>query len=409
MRYKDTEKDAKTIGQELSVTNILEGSIQIEGDSIRVLGRLIDAESGFQLWSHTYDQSMKSLFKVQDRVSQAIAEALKIKLTPETVQSLTREMPESMEAYEYYLKGMNRFTHALLTQKDLDVRASESMFQEALKIDPGYALAYAGLAWLYLHHMSWSGEPESQNKFNQYADIAYEMGPETGTAMAVKGYKIHRDGDFTKALYLYRTALSMNPNNAEIQALTGFTLRQLGLYDQAKIHLNKAIDLNPFYTVQYGALFMAYYMTGDFEQAIPYLDKLYELNPNFPLFLDHYTVALFMTGQQEKVETWLAPWEEKDFRLSGFRRARAYLLASQGKKEDALTLERTDLVLITLGMKKEAIAYIKENIQSKRDYPYLYLKNNPLFDSLRDNIEFQRILDDRRKIYETISKAAEGL
>ncbi|MFC1502299.1 protein kinase [bacterium] len=409
MRYKETELDPRDIGRELSVAHILEGSVQVENNRIRVHGKLINAETNFQVWSDRYDRELASIFEVQDEVSQAIAEALKIKLTPEAVRSLTRERPENMEAYEYYLKGMNRLTQALLIQRDLDVRASEIMFQEALKIDPGYALAYAGLAWLYLHHMSWTGDPESVRKFNQYADTAYEMEPETGTAMAVKGYKYNRDGDFINAFRLFRTALSINSNNSEIQTLTGFTMRQLGLYPQAKLYLKKAIDLNPFYTIQYGALFMAYYMNGDFEQAMPYLDRVFELNPNFPLFTDHYTVALFMTGQQDKVAEYLSSWEEKDFRLSGVRRAKAYLLAHQGKKKEALALSRSHLILLALGMEDEAIAYMKERLQNVKNYPYLHLKNNPLFDPLRDNDEFQKILEERKKIYETIMKAAEDL
>ncbi len=406
MRYKDTEKDIREIGKELGVAHILEGSVQVENDRIRVRGQLINAETNFHIWSDTFERELASIFNVQDEVSQAITEALKVRLTPEAARAMTRARPGNMEAYEYYLKGMNLFTQALLNQQDFDVRASEGMFQEALKIDPGYVLAYTGLAWLYMHHVSWTGDPESVRKFDRYADTAYEMGPEIGAAMAVKGYQYHRKGDFTSAFRLFRTALSMNPNNAEIQALAGYTLRQLGLFKQAMVHLNKAIDLNPFYIIQYGALFMAYFKYGEFEQGIQYLDKVFELNPNLPLFIEHYTVALVMTGQQEKVEAWLSRWNEMFPRSSTVLRARAYLLALEGKKDEALAIARTDLVYITLGMENEAIAYMKERVT---DYTYLYLKKNPLFDPLRGNTEFQRILQDQKKIYDAVLNAARGL
>jgi TolB-like protein/Flp pilus assembly protein TadD len=409
MRYRNTDSDIRDIGRELGVANVLEGSVQVENRRIRVRGQLISTETGFHVWSDMYERELESIFEVQDEVSQAIAEALKIKLTPEAVRSLTRERPGNMEAYEYYLKGMNRFTQALLSQQDLDVRSSESMFQEALKIDPGYALAYAGLAWLYMHHTSWTGDPESYRKFNQYADTAYEMGPESGSAIAVKAYKEHREGDFKGALRLFRTALSISPNNAEIQALTGYTLRQLGLYGQATAHLKKAVDLNPFYIIQYGALFMAYFMNGDFGQAIPYLDKVVELNPNLPLFIDCYAIALVMSGQQEKAEAWLALWEEKNPGFPAVRRGRAFLLARKGMKDEALALARTDWIYIALGMKDEVIAYINERIHDTTEYPYQYLKNNPLFDPLRDDDHFQEILKQKKIIYEDLLKLSAGL
>jgi len=409
MRYKETEKDIRDIGRELGVAHILEGSVQVENDRIRVRGQLINAETNFHVWSDTYERELESIFDVQDEVSQAIAEALKITLTPETVEFLTRERPESMEAYEYYLKGMNGITQVLLTQQPLDVRASEEMFQQALKIEPGYALAYAGLAWLYMHHMSWSGDPESIHKFNQYADTAYVLGPEIVSAMAVKGYKDHRTGDFKSAFRLYRMALSMNPNNAEIQTFVGFTLRQLGLYEQAVGHLKKAVDLNPFYIIQYGAIFMAYFMRGDFDEAIRYWKKFLELNPNMPLFIDRYTLVLIMKGQQAEAEAWLARWEETDPQIPGVQRGKAYLLAVQGKRDEALALAKTDMVYIALGMEEEAIAYMRENIQDNRSYPYLHLKNNPIFDPLRDNTEFKLIVEDRKRVYNRILKAAEGL
>jgi len=118
---------------------------------------------------------------------------------------------------------------------------------------------------------------------------------------------------------------------------------------------------------------------------------------------------LIKTGQQDKVETWVAQWEKKLSPLLGVRRARAYLLALEGKKREALALARTDLVYTSLGMHEEAIAYIKERIKDATDYPYLHLKNNPLFDPLRDHPEFQHILQDRKKVYDAVSTAAQDL
>lgn len=107
MRYKKTEKDIREIGRELGVKNILEGSIFVEGDRIRITGQLIDAKTGFHLWSEKYDRKLKSVIDVQDEVSEAIARALEVKLTPGAFSDLEKDRPKNFEAYEYYLKGMN--------------------------------------------------------------------------------------------------------------------------------------------------------------------------------------------------------------------------------------------------------------------------------------------------------------
>jgi tetratricopeptide (TPR) repeat protein len=304
---------------------------------------------------------------------------------------------------------MNLYTQALLSQSNPDIRLSEQLFLDALKIDPEYALAYAGLAWLYIHHSVWTGDPESYEKAILYSETAYEMGPETGISMAVKAYKENREGNYEDALRLLRSAISLNPNHAEIRAITGFTLRQLGLYDRAVHHLEKAIDLNPFYLIQYGALFMAYYMNGDYEQAIPYMEKVIELNPNVLRFVHRYTIALVMAGRHEEVEPMLKSWEENYPESATGNWSRGFLLARQGMKEEALSKARTESIYITLGMEEEAIDYIKRRIHTVRDYPYLHLKNNPLYDPLRDNTEFNQILEERKKVYQAVLKAAEGL
>ena len=409
MRYKETKLDIRDIGRELGVAHILEGSVQVENERIRVRGQLINAETNFHVWSDTYERELESIFEVQDEVSQAIAEALKIELTPENVESLTRERPESMEAYEYYLKGMHLFNQFVISFKDEDFRESENMFREALKIHPDYALAYVGLAWIYLHHSTWTGEIESSQKGVRCSDIAYKLGPDIGSAIALKGYIYRGAGDFENAFSLFRMALSVNPNGSMIQALVGYSLRQLGLYTSAKGHLNKAGDLNPFYTVPFEALFMAYYMMGEYDKSIPFLNKMVKMSPEIPFHPEQRAIALVMTDQFERADSLLTYWEQVEIQSSAIHRGKAYLFAVQGKRDEALALAKTDMVYLALGMEEEAIAYMKENMQSHRSYPYLHLKYNPIFDALRDNAEFKHIVENRKLIYNRILKAAKGL
>ena len=145
MRYKNTDKDIKEIGRELNVATILEGSVRKEKDDLRITSQLINVEDGFQLWSEVYDQKLDRVFNIQNDVAEKIAKALNTKLSPEEKGQLQKKPTDNLEAYNLYLKG--RFFWNKRTEEGQ--RKAIEYFENAIHIDPNYALAYVGLADSY--------------------------------------------------------------------------------------------------------------------------------------------------------------------------------------------------------------------------------------------------------------------
>lgn len=410
MRYKDTKLDIKDIGRELGVKNILEGSILIEGDRIRVTGQLIDAESGFHLWSDTFERTLESIIDVQDEVSQAIVEALQLELTPEAILALKAEKPNSIEAYEYYLKGMH-FSEGryFISLQEQDFKTAVSMFERSKEIDPDYILAYGGLVWAYTHHFLWSGDSKDRDVVKTNAETAYELDPDSALANGMKGIAHHLFGDFENSFVFYKRGIEINPNIYEMNFGIGVLCRWLGLYHKAKKYFSKARELNPFYIYAAGGLGGTHYWLAEFEEAAFYWDKVLEMSPNDPVVVGYYPKQLIMTKQFDKAEKINNQWEILDPESSSFRVNKAWLFAARGKKDKALALHADAAIYSLLGMKDEAIAYLKKRINNPTAESYLSLVHLPIYDNLRDDPRFQDILEKKKQMYEKFLKMSEGL
>jgi len=411
MRYKKTEKDIREIGRELGVKNILEGSIFVEGDRIRITGQLIDAKTGFHLWSEKYDRKLKSVIDVQDEVSEAIARALEVKLTPGAFSDLEKDRPKNFEAYEYYLKGMNYISSRwLITVEDKDFDAAVKLFKKAIELDPEYSLAYSGLAWGYMLRGAGLGDPTAFQKMEKYNDTAYGLDPNSAMANIMKAATFHLKGEFQQALSFCKHSLDLNSNLSEVNFTAGVIYRQLGLFFKAIPYFKKSVALDPYFALSFGAVGRSCSQLGESENAVLYLEKGYSLMPAFifPFLAREYIIM----GNYGKAGEILKEAEESRFLQGRIQMTRAFLYAYKGEKEKALELAKgaggAELYAL-LGMKKEALDIIKKGVNEPLEYNYLYLINYPLFDSLREEPRFQNILKIQKKKYDERLRWADGL
>jgi len=215
---KGTNLDVQEIGSRLGVDNILEGSVRKAGDKLRISAQLIKVSDGFNLWSETYDREFSDVFVIQDEIADNIVEALQLTLSPMEKQALRAERTTDFKAYEYYLRGRGHYRRR--TREDFE--SARKMFSKAIEIDPGYALAWAGMADTYTEF--WRN---------------YESTEE----------------NLAKAEEASREAVELDPNLAEAHASRGFALGQRKLYDEAAAEFRRAMELNP-------RLFEAYYYYG---------------------------------------------------------------------------------------------------------------------------------------------------
>lgn len=247
-KYASRPDNLKTVAAELGVATLLEGSVQKSGERVRVNVQLIDARSDTHLWASTYDRDLKDAFAVESEVSQAIADALKAKLSPSEVTALAKIPTNNAAAYDLFLKAEYELHLATDSVLDADYRQAEAHYREALALDPGFALAHARLAYCVLgRHWFLKPLPSAElAQVKQTIDRALALAPELAEAQLALGYFHywgHRDYEPAKAAF--RRALELEPNSAQAIGALAFIHRRQGEWPQALAGLVKAISYAP--------------------------------------------------------------------------------------------------------------------------------------------------------------------
>jgi len=409
MSYKDLDRNIKKIGQELDVNTILEGSIQREKNRIRVNAQLINVADDSHLWSDTYERELESIFDVQDDISKSIAAALKVKLTPDTIEKFKIDQQKNMEAYEYYMKGMHFIkSKFVISFREEDFQAGVEMFEKAIEIDPDYALAYFGLAWAYEHHYHVTGDKKDSDNVQEMCEKAYKLDPNSAMVNALMGYYYYEYKDeYDKSFQFHKRALEINPNIGEVNFLAGVCYLYHGLYHQGIKYLSKSIELDPFYLWSPYKLAMCYMNTGEFEKAALYFEKYFELAPVVLMFPGRPIALYIKTRKYKKVEELIARTEKIQPDYWGIPYGKALLLAAKGEKDKALALYKNSEVYSLLEMKDEAIKHLNEEIRKSVPYPYIFyldLLNSPFYEKVRDDPRFKEIVKKEKKLYEEYLK-----
>ena len=411
MRYKATDKSIKEIGAELGVATILEGSIRKEGDNIRVTVQLVKVEDESHLWAENYTKKLASVFDLQDEVSQAIAQALQVTLTPAKISALASTPPKNTAAYEYYLKGKHQLDNKyILSLQESDFHAVLDMFNKALKSDSNYALAYVGLAYAYQLKCAFSrwSDPKALELNLRNAEIAVALDPNLADAHVVlaDAYRISSKPDYDRAYKSLKSALRLNPNIAAANFTAGLFMMSLGLHHQALKYFYRRFELDPLGLGSYHLSAVCLMELGRLEEAAAQLQKLAEIEPGFVPVYHSGSVLAILTKKYAQADSLLAKAERINPRWT-FEWEQALLFAARGEKQKALALSQAPDVYALLGMKDEAIQSLKSfGVEPKwgiRKWNlYLYLLNYPLFADLRDDPRFVALFEKEKKKYEEI-------
>jgi serine/threonine-protein kinase len=298
--FKGKELDVRQIGQRLGVSSVLEGSVRKVGDRIRITAQLIDVANGYQIWSETYDRQLEDVFAIQDEISRAIVDALKVQLVgePEPLVAPTA----NLEAYTLYLKGrffFNKFT-------DGDLRKGLEFFEQALAQDPGYARAYAGIAdcWSNLAD-DWVVPDDAYPRAKAAAMRALELDPRLAEAITSIGKVLcWYEWDFQGAERELRRAVSINANYAEAHFVFGSVLPAVDKLDEGIEEMRSALVLDPLsaHFSRWLGRFLLY--SKDYEGAIEQSHKTLEVNDNY--FQSHLDIgsAFLAQGNAEDALKW---------------------------------------------------------------------------------------------------------
>jgi len=287
IQYKDREKNARQIAEELGVDYILEGTVQRERPSdptsrVRIIPQLIRASDDTYMWAQTYDNEMSEVLRVQSELAERVAQALDITLLEPERRALASRPTDNLEAYEYYLRG-NEYLYR--SNRENDSRIAIRMYEKAVELDPTFALAYALLSKVNAS-MYWMYYDRSEERLalaKQAVDKAFQLNPELPEAHVALGF-YHYWGqlDYDHALEQFAIARKSQPNNSDLLFGIGCVQRRQGKFEQAVANLKNACELNPRsadLTYDLGETFM---LLRKYSESERYFDRAILLSPDWP-------------------------------------------------------------------------------------------------------------------------------
>lgn len=273
--YKGKGTKVQDISRELGVRYVVEGSVRKTEEHVRVIAQLIDAATGEHLWAEHYDRPLKGIFAVQDEIVQAVVTALKVKLTPEEQKIFSYAPTESLEAYDYMLRG---WQYHLSWTLEASVHAQQ-MFEKAIELDPRYALAYASLAVTYIIEWQFrqNQDPQIRERAFSLAHKAIALDDSSPGAHEVLGLLyLWIDKQHDQAIAEGERSVALGPNLPSCHCTLGLTLIQAGRPAEAIALLEKGLQLDPLSRMRgvcLTSLGQAYRLMGKYEEAISSLRK----------------------------------------------------------------------------------------------------------------------------------------
>ncbi len=279
--YKGRSVDIRTVGDELNVRSVLEGSIRRADKRVRITAQLVDAATGGHLWAERYDRDLTDIFEVQDDVTRRIVDALKVTLSPVENARLSAGGTFSMDAYDYVLRGRELLLGKTKNRETFE--QSTKLFMRALELDPNYPKAYAALSMAYNldYQNRWSDDPDGSLPLaKRYAELAIEKDPNEPFARLVASWAAIFDKSLDRATSEVNTALRLNPNFALAYSNLGSIHNYSGRPLEAIPVFERAMRLDPAFKAQnLHFLGIAYLLAGKYETAAALLRERILLVP----------------------------------------------------------------------------------------------------------------------------------
>jgi TolB-like protein/Tfp pilus assembly protein PilF len=292
--FKGKAVEIGEIGAKLNVSYVLEGSVRRAGDRVRVTVHLVDVRNGFHLWSERFDRKMEDIFDVQDEIARAISERLKVSLSGGVKRST-----ENPEAYELYLKGRH-FWHQ---RSPATVRLAILSFEDAIKVDPRYALAYAGLADCYgiLAAYAWVSPKDARPRAHAAVTQAMTLAPSMWEVNFSRGlYTFHFERAWREAEPYFQKAILIHPRSSLARVFYGLFLATDGRAEEATAQTMLACQADPLSPFIHGITSLALYSLTRFGEAERMAHHALELQPGYLLGLWAHGMALCVLGRNEE-------------------------------------------------------------------------------------------------------------
>jgi eukaryotic-like serine/threonine-protein kinase len=403
-RYKGMDVDPKQVAKELNVRAVLTGRIVQRGDALLISAELIDTKDNSQLWGGQFSHKQADLFLLQQEIAKEISDNLRLKLTHEDQQRITKRATESGEAYQLYLQG--RFYWNKRTKQGLE--KSVEHFQQAISKDPNYALAYVGLAEAYivLQDHGYISTDETLARAKPAVTRALELDPNLGEAhLALASMKESIEWDWPAADAAYKRAISLNPNYATAHQWYALYLMYMGRFDEAIEQNDQALKLDPLSVIINSNVTQIRRTAKRLDGISAIYKKNLEMFPDSPSV--HFDVGVYYLQLGNCTEFWKET--AKANALEGYQQVADAIqqgLAQGGCRganlrqlESLIALRKTEYVspvdiavqYVLLGDSNHALEWLERGYQV-RDTGMEGLKVGPVWDPLRGDPRFKDLL-----------------
>ena len=396
-RFKDRKEEPKTIGEKLGVATLLEGTVRKQGDRVRIVAELINAADGIELWTHTFDRELKDIFAVQQEIAAAVATSLKVTLLGSEERPAANSPTENNEAHNAYLEG-----HYYFQRRNLeDYRKAVGYYDEAIRLDPDYALAYAerSEAWTLIGDLTGEGKT-AWPKARIDAEKAVAIAPTLPEAHAALGWaRFFTEWRFAEGLGELKRAKELAPANPTANDLLARVIVYLGRLDEAEKQGRQAVELDPLASPPRNNLARILWCEGKLDEADAAARKAAELQPNSASNRRWQVLVAIKRGDSETAlrEAQLEPDPSyRRFELAvaqyarGDQKAADAALADLMAHNDGLDYQVAEVYAVR-GEREKAFEWLQIAFDN-HDTGMLALLVNPLLDSLRDDARYKALI-----------------
>ena len=381
--YKGKPLKVQQVGRELGVGFVVEGSVRKAGARVRVTGQLVDCKDGGHRWADRFDRDLTDIFAIQDEITHAIVEQLKVKLLPQEKKSIAQAPTDSVEAYTYYLRGRD----FLYRYSKRYLELARRMFVKAIELDPNYARAYAGIAncdaWLYMVYQS----DVSLEQILERSAKALALDKNLAEAHTARGVALWAAGKFDEANTEFELALMLDPNSFEAHFVYARPAFQQGNIARAVELLERAAEINPAdYKPPALAIHMLrslgreYDVKSAAERTIKLAERELVSNPEDPRPAIAGALALLELGEIDRAKEWAT-------------RAEAI------EAEDAVALYNLACVASHLKDADRAFNLLERVIQNRRPLWREWIENDSDLDGIRNDPRYSQFIARLHQLY----------
>jgi len=403
--FKGRESDVRYIGQNLNVQSVLEGSVRKSGERLRITAQLINVVDGYQIWSERYDRELADIFEIQDEITLAIVDALKVKLLSNEKAVLRKRYTDNVEAYQLYLKGR------LWNRRTADgFKSAIGYFQKAIELDDTYAIAHAGLADYYTVLAFYEGLPPhvAGAKAKAFAAKALEIDNTIGETHSSYGVTLGAfDWNWLEARKGYRRAMEINPYYMPAYQYMAMNLLVQGRPQEALENAQRCIEIDPLLPVINANLAWFYYLSRKYSEAEEQARLTIDIEPNH--FTAHWVLGLACAAREKfgeslaALETAVTLSADRPFVVAELARVRAIdgdvakareALAAfeKASAENYISPVNPAKIHLGLGEIDRVFEWLDKGFEERAvRMPYFLI--DPQCDSIRDDERFVTLLD----------------